>query len=70
MLNEEFERIREDNDHKGINFFEYKRNIASLTNQFIENAGFLDQEQMKKFIYNEKQENPDGIIMEVNTGNV
>ncbi len=70
MLNSHLEHTHEDNDHKGINFFQYKRNIESLTNQFIENKWFLDQDQMKEFIYNQNQENPDGIIMEVNTWNV
>lgn len=60
----------ETHEPKAIDFFAYKRNIASLMDQYREWEWFVDQAQMKEFLYNEHQENPDGVIMEVNTGNV
>ena len=55
---------------QGQDFFAYKRSMADKMTKFIDQGWFTDQKEMKSFTYNEQQENPDGIIMEVNTANV
>lgn len=51
-------------------FFSHKRKIQSLSEEFIINWWFGNKTEMKEFLYNEKQDLSDWIIMEVNEINV
>lgn len=54
---------------KKLDFFAYQRDIQKKVDAYIANNWFIDQEELKEFLYNENQENPDWIIMEINTVN-